>query len=70
MPTAGTIAELKAILARMFPTAANMPLAHAWQGVLGVSRDWCATVGLELETNIGRAGGYVGIGVSSSNVAC
>lgn len=63
MPTAGIIDKNKAILARMFPTAANMPLAHAWQGVLGVSRDWCATVGLELETNIGRAGGYVGIGV-------
>jgi glycine/D-amino acid oxidase-like deaminating enzyme len=69
MPTAGTIAELKAILVRMFPAVADMPLAHAWQSVLGVPRDWCATVGLEPETNIGCAGGYVGIGVSSSNVA-
>ena len=68
-PTAGTISELKAILARMFPAALDVPLAHAWQGVLGVPRDWCATVGLEPETNIGWAGGYVGIGVSSSNVA-
>ena len=68
-PTAGTISELKAILARVFPTALDVPLAHAWQGVLGVPRNWCASVGLEPETNIGWACGYVGIGVSSSNMA-
>jgi len=34
-PTAGTISELRGILARLFPAVAHVPLAHAWQGVLG-----------------------------------
>ena len=42
---------------------------HAWCGVLGVPRDWCATVGLDQATGIGWAGGYVGVGVSTSNLA-
>jgi hypothetical protein len=37
--------------------------------VLGVPRDWCASVGLDPETKIGWAGGYVGVGVSTSNLA-
>src|SRR5262249_33900423 len=40
-----------------------------WCGVLGVPRDWCTTVGLDAGTRIGWAGGYVGLGVSSSNLA-
>jgi hypothetical protein len=34
-----------------------------------VPRDWCATVGLNPATGIGWAGGYVGVGVSTSNLA-
>jgi hypothetical protein len=37
--------------------------------VLGVPRDWCATVGLDRATGLGWAGGYVGVGVSTSNLA-
>jgi hypothetical protein len=37
--------------------------------VIGVPRDWCATVGLDPATGIGWAGGYVGVGVSTSNLA-
>ena len=68
-PTPGTIAELRGILARLFPAAAHVPLAYAWQGVLGVPRDWCATVGLDRATKIGWAGGYVGVGLTSANLA-
>ena len=68
-PTSGTIAELRGILACLVPAATNVPLAHAWQGVLGVPRDWCATVGLDRETKIGWAGGYVGVGLTSANLA-
>ena len=32
-------------------------------------RDWCTTVGLDPSTRIGWAGGYVGLGVSSSNLS-
>ena len=68
-PDAVTIARLTAILHRHFPVAADHPVDHAWCGTLAVPRDWCATVGLDPATGIGWAGGYVGVGVSTSNLA-
>ena len=41
-----------------------VPVEHAWSGVLGVPRDWCATVRLDRDTGLGWAGGYVGHGVT------
>lgn len=67
-PDSETIRRLIAILHRHFPAAAEAQIDHAWCGVLGVPRDWCATVGLDPETGIGWAGGYVGVGVSTSNL--
>lgn len=64
-----SIARLKAILRRYFPAAASVGVAHAWCGVLGVPRDWCPSVGFDAQTRIGWAGGYVGVGVSTSNLA-
>jgi glycine/D-amino acid oxidase-like deaminating enzyme len=64
-----TVAELRALIPRLFPAAGGVPLAHAWSGVLGVPRDWCATVGLDRRTGLGWAGGYTGHGVTSTNVA-
>jgi hypothetical protein len=37
--------------------------------VLGVPRDWCATVELDRSTGLGWAGGYVGHGVATTNLA-
>lgn len=68
-PDGETIKRLVAILHQHFPAARDVPIAHAWCGVLGVPRDWCATVGLDPATGIGWAGGYVGVGVSTSNLA-
>ena len=68
-PDARTIAMLTEILHRYFPEAAAYPIDHAWCGVIGVPRDWCATVGLDAKTGLGWAGGYVGVGVSTSNLA-
>ena len=68
-PDPATIDRLTAILQRLFPAAAEAPIDHAWCGVLGVPRDWCATVGFDPSTGIGWAGGYVGVGVSTSNLA-
>ena len=68
-PDSVTIARLIAILHRHFPAARDAAIDHAWCGVLGVPRDWCATVGLDPVTGIGWAGGYVGVGVSTSNLA-
>ncbi|GAA3765210.1 glycine/D-amino acid oxidase-like deaminating enzyme [Spinactinospora alkalitolerans] len=63
------IAELWRALARLFPAASEAPIAHAWSGVLGVPRDWCPTVRLDHADGLGWAGGYVGSGVTTSNLA-
>jgi len=68
-PDRETIRRLITILHRHFPDTVSVPVDHAWCGVLGVPRDWCATVGLDPATGIGWAGGYVGVGVSTSNLA-
>ena len=64
-----TIASLAALLRDFFPDASDVPVAHAWAGVLGVPRDWAATVGLDPATGLGWAGGYVGTGVTATNLA-
>jgi len=69
VPDPATIARLQAVLARHFPAAAQAPVTHAWCGTLGVARDWCAAVGFDAQSGLGHAGGYVGVGVSTSNLA-
>jgi glycine/D-amino acid oxidase-like deaminating enzyme len=64
-----TIAQLGRILRRMFPAATGAGIEHAWCGVLGVPRDWCATVTLDSGTGLGWAGGYTGQGVAAANLA-
>ncbi|QHY96390.1 Gamma-glutamylputrescine oxidoreductase [Streptomyces sp. S4.7] len=64
-----TVATLRDILVRFFPTTAGVRIDHAWSGVLGVPRDWCATVTLDRSTGLGWAGGYVGSGVATTNLA-
>jgi len=66
---AGTVEALREILVAFFPMLAGTRVAHAWSGVLGVPRDWCATVTLDRSTGIGWAGGYVGSGVAPANLA-
>src|SRR5204862_6889119 len=39
-----TVAGLRSKLAQMLPPAGEIPIDHAWSGVLGVARDWCPTV--------------------------
>jgi len=64
-----TVEALHAILLRLLPQTKALKIDHAWCGVLGVPRDWCTTAGFDPSTGIGWAGGYVGLGVSSSNLA-
>lgn len=64
-----TIRALTALLREFFPGAAQVPIEHAWSGVLGVPRDWAATVGHDPTTGLGWAGGYVGTGVATTNLA-
>jgi glycine/D-amino acid oxidase-like deaminating enzyme len=62
-------ARLYAALIDLFPVLAGTRVTHAWGGALGIPRDWCASVGLDPATGLGWAGGYVGDGVSTTNLA-
>ena len=62
-------AGLRTALVQMFPVLRDAKFTHAWGGVLGIPRDWCASVGLDQRTGLGWAGGYVGDGVSTTNLA-
>jgi glycine/D-amino acid oxidase-like deaminating enzyme len=64
-----TVAQLGRILRRMFPAATGAGIDHAWCGVLGVPRDWCATVTVDPAAGLGWAGGYSGHGVAAANLA-
>lgn len=64
-----TVDILSEILHRFFPATRDAVVDHVWSGVLGVPRDWAATVGLDRETGIAWGGGYVGTGVTSTNLA-
>jgi glycine/D-amino acid oxidase-like deaminating enzyme len=60
---------LQATLLNLFPVLAGTRFTHAWGGALGIPRDWVASVGLDRATGIGWAGGYVGDGVGTTNLA-
>lgn len=64
-----TIENLAALLGKFFPAAAEASIDHAWAGVLGVPRDWAATVGFDHHRGLGWAGGYVGTGVATTNLS-
>ena len=61
--------RLRETLVELFPLLSSTRVTHAWGGALGVPRDWCASVGLDPVTRLGWAGGYVGDGVSTTNLA-
>ncbi len=64
-----TVETLSEIMHRFFPATRGAEIDHVWSGVLGVPRDWAATVGLDRQTGLAWAGGYVGTGVTATNLA-
>lgn len=62
-------AHLQHALFELFPDAAGADITHTWGGPLGVPRDWHASVAFNPTTGIGYAGGYVGDGLSTTNLA-
>jgi glycine/D-amino acid oxidase-like deaminating enzyme len=60
---------LRRTLADLFPVLGDVKVTHGWGGPLGVPRDWCASAGLDRATGLGWAGGYVGDGVATTNLA-
>jgi len=61
--------ELESVLRRLVPQIGTARITHRWGGALGVPRDWQASVGIDRATGLGWAGGYVGDGVSTTNLA-
>ena len=61
--------HLAATLADLFPQAASARVTHRWGGPLGVPRDWYATASFDPRTGLASAGGYVGDGLSTTNLA-
>ncbi|MGC1210863.1 MAG: FAD-dependent oxidoreductase [Micromonospora sp.] len=63
-------AALRRVLGELFPVLGpDIPVSRTWGGPLGVARDWAASVGLDRSTGLAWAGGYVGDGVGTSNLA-
>jgi glycine/D-amino acid oxidase-like deaminating enzyme len=60
---------LRATLTDLFPALARARFTHAWGGPLGIPRDWHSSVGLDRPTGLAWAGGYVGDGVATTNLA-
>ena len=56
-------------LVEIFPQVADAAITHRWGGPLGAPRDWQCSVGLDLASGLAWAGGYVGDGVTTSNLA-
>ena len=61
--------RLRGTLTGLFPGLRGTAFTHAWGGPLGIPRDWHAGVGLDRSTGLAWAGGYVGDGVGTSNLA-
>ncbi len=64
-----TVESLRSTLTSLFPSLRGIGLDHAWCGVLGVPRDWSASVSYDAATGLGHAGGYVGSGLTATNLA-
>ncbi len=62
-------ASLRDVVKSLWPQIGAFQVTHTWGGPLGVPRDWHSSVGLDKDTGIAWAGGYVGDGVSTSNLA-
>jgi glycine/D-amino acid oxidase-like deaminating enzyme len=60
---------LRQVLVELFPEVRDAAITHTWGGPIGIPRDWCPSVGLDRGTGLGWAGGYVGDGVSTTNLA-
>jgi len=62
-------AALEHAAAGLLPGLPPGSFRHAWGGPLGITRDWHASVGLDRSTGLAWAGGYVGDGVGTANLA-
>ena len=62
-------AALERAMCTVLPATAGVPVTHRWGGPLAAPRDWFPSVGLARDTGLAWAGGYVGDGVGTANLA-
>jgi glycine/D-amino acid oxidase-like deaminating enzyme len=53
----------------LFPALSDVAITHQWGGPLGIPRDWHPSCGFDGATGFAWAGGYVGDGVATTNLA-
>ena len=56
-------------LIELFPVVQEAKFTHHWGGPLAAPRDWTCAVDLDRRSGVVTAGGYVGDGVSTTNLA-
>ncbi|MGX5681294.1 NAD(P)/FAD-dependent oxidoreductase [Schumannella luteola] len=61
--------HLRKTLGELFPAIGDAAVTHRWGGPLGVPRDWHANVSFDPASGLASAGGYVGDGLSTTNLA-
>jgi glycine/D-amino acid oxidase-like deaminating enzyme len=61
--------RLRAFVREWFPVLRDVRFTHAWGGPLGMPRDWHPTMAFDPVTGIATARGYIGHGVSTTNLA-
>jgi len=61
--------HLTELLLGLFPQLAGVRVTHHWGGAIAAPRDWYSSVGLDRATGMAWAGGYIGDGVATTNLA-
>ena len=65
---ARTVTALEKVLADIFPQV-RLTTAHAWCGVLGLTRDWSPFIEEDGDARTIHAGGYAGQGLAATHLA-
>ncbi|SFE80569.1 NAD(P)/FAD-dependent oxidoreductase [Alteribacillus iranensis] len=60
---------LQQMLKKWFPSLNNIGFTHSWGGPVGITRDWTPNFQFNKHSRIANAWGYVGQGVSTTNLA-
>ncbi len=60
---------LHADLREMFPAIGDAAITHRWGGAVAAARDWWCSARFDRTTGLASAGGYVGDGVGTTNLA-
>ncbi|MEI7745232.1 MAG: FAD-dependent oxidoreductase [Chloroflexota bacterium] len=60
--------RLRGFVREWFPMLGDVGFSHAWGGPLGMPRDWHPTMAFDPATGIATSRGYIGHGVSTTNI--